>query len=393
MAKSSVLSHPTNDYFSRCFTWQVAMCEGNVCAAHILNYMEYSSNTFLDTFDKTDSVYKKKDKYLKGQPDKRNIELDNNGMPIIPLSINELTRELIYQFGRNQIIDSLHYLISEGYLLPVDNTTNSTDKIIYYSLAIEPIKHFIEFWEVLTPYRKDIMKALISLKNNKKKGDTTVYFQTIHSLILNDARFNIKLSTVYYQTIEGLILNDVYNVLRLIKTAIKTFKEYENLKNFAPDPDNQTDITVNDFPKAAAVETKEDVKHAVPPPPIEMQNEMSRFLTTDDEVVQFVIKNITDEQIESLKMRYQKVLFNRDNLTEYLYQFAAILFRDNGGFKMIDKDVKKILLNFNKWGNDIITKFETNLSMANRNKPKAQQETKVNISDRSRYNVADAMDF
>jgi len=380
MSKSSILSHPTNDYFSRCFTWQVAMCEGNICAAHILNYMEYTSNAFLETIEKNGSANKRKENPLKHQSDKRAIELDANGMPIIPLSYSELTKELIYQFGRNQIIDAMHYLIDEEYLLPVDITKNSTDKVLYYSLSLAPIKHFIEFWEVLTPYRKSIMEALINLKNNKRKKESTVYFQTVHSLILNDARFNIKLSKVYYQTMESLILNDVYNVLRLIKTLFRTNLERESEKEFSQPlppiseiqnlevkhPDEVNDDLTNGIKgekenenEGAAVIVKFEQNYEPLPEPAKKPIIDSRKKTTFDNPIQLTDflrsevfnKESNEQYCNGLKNSYNvaKIKFNSEVYEKTILQFSLHQFSNLSEKQIVQFSIDELFSKVCQW--------------------------------------------
>jgi hypothetical protein len=379
MAKSSVISHPTEDYFSRCFTWQVALCEGNICAAHILNYMEYSTNSFLDTIEKSDRAFKRKEVTYTNKEDKRIIEKDNDGMPIIPISYDELTRELIYQFGRNQVIDAVHYLIEEDLLKPIDNSRNSTDKINYYSLNVNLIKGFIEFWDILIPFRKGIMDAVIKFKNNKRKGDTTVYYQTIHSLILNHPQFNIKLSTVYYQTIDGLILNDVYNVLRLIKTTIKTYKEYKKGKKPDEVDDGNLHNTDNENPLPLEAENKEKEKSCA-----KKENKYSHVPLSNE-----VFKN-ADNAKEFFDIWGIWIKYKKEDKKDMFKSETSEVIGIKTLLRLSDNNCKNALMIVE---NSIANGYKGLFELKESNKPKAQQETKVNISDRSRYNVADAMDF
>lgn len=355
MAKTSIIICPSKDNFTMCRAWHVILCNGNHCAAEILNFIEMNTNSFIETAEKTDTINKSRK-----TGEKRRVTMSEKGVPVIPFSYEEFQEALNFQYGKNTIIDAVKYLVDEDLLKPTTNE-NSMDRVNYYQLNADLLNHFASIMETIQRERPLLLKAIVTKNNSKKpikEGNEKVYFQTVHSLILNNGEFINKLCKVYNQTMQDLLLNDVYNVLRYILDIIKKHLEYKQTLPENPEP----------------LEPEKQIVTPLASPP-----------KYDNEKIDVIIKKFTNPD----KAYEAWCDWKEYKRAEHKFQFKSIkteavslqgLYEESGGDSNIAEKIVIKSIRGNWKGLFALSKED-------------QKPEKVNISDRSRYLRADAAEF
>ena len=134
MSKTSIIRHPESDRLIQVKKWQIDACDGQHHAAFVLSFIEYWTNVYL-SFDS-------KLKYTIHGKSKREIDFTEQGMPMIPFTLEEITEGTLGLFGRNRVFDGVGTLLKKQFLFEHASTT--IDRTKRYSLGIKNINIFIE---------------------------------------------------------------------------------------------------------------------------------------------------------------------------------------------------------------------------------------------------------
>ena len=196
MKKIEVFETPKQTFFLSIEDWQVAACEGNRCAAALLDFFK---NRHLHYLQKCEE-YSIRNKAGSIQIDPWQVQ-----------SLNKMNDYTLGLFGRNKLISGVEYLIGRKFLICKSDTQNNKS----YILLPEPIQQFInEEWKpfLLTVSAKEnplqvYLRAFARLKINEQIGE-------VASLELNDPGLESNEQTPFasLESNEGSLISNEYIV-------------------------------------------------------------------------------------------------------------------------------------------------------------------------------------
>lgn len=166
--KNSCISAPANEILAQTYKWQVTFCNGDFCAALILNYFEYWHNHCLVRRDK--AIKANDIAEQNGEPRSANENL------LQFHSYEEIREGILNAFSRTKVIEAIKFLEKEN-VLSIHNNPNPKlkfDKTKFYQFHPEICQRFIDSGH---KYNKN---------RDIEKENTVVQIQTLDRLILDD---------------------------------------------------------------------------------------------------------------------------------------------------------------------------------------------------------------
>ncbi len=135
MAKIEVFSTPKQTFFISIEDWQIAVCQGDKCAAALLDFFTKRHKHYLEMCENNSP---------------RNMKDGQNPDPYQRQSLNKMNDYTLGLFGRNKIIDAVDKLVGWEFLsFKVDTQNNKS-----YLLLTEKIQSFID--ETWIPFLKTV---------------------------------------------------------------------------------------------------------------------------------------------------------------------------------------------------------------------------------------------
>src|SRR3990167_9915219 len=139
--KSSCIRHPEREPLVQFKRWQVVFCEGNTCAAALMNYFEYWYNNRLDNQEKARTA----NDIAEAHGDKR-----TQSESLVQYHILEdLYDGLLGAFGHSKIRESVAFL-SEKKIISISGNPNpryAFDKTKYYLFHPEVCHDFLATYQ------------------------------------------------------------------------------------------------------------------------------------------------------------------------------------------------------------------------------------------------------
>lgn len=191
MKKIDVFRLPKQRYFLRIEDWQVAFCEGDKCAAAMLDFFSNRHEHYLAKLEETEQ---------------RNKALNLNDIvePYTVQTISKISDYTLGIFGRNKIIDAVQYLVGRGVVLEKKDLQNNKS----YFLNTEPVQQFID--KSWIPFIEALGKNDNPLQCYLSKIGFTQLKRKTASLISNDESGSLKSNEA------SLISNDETPIASLI---------------------------------------------------------------------------------------------------------------------------------------------------------------------------------